>query len=95
MFELPFYAFLMPYIGAEKPFVKAPDAGLLLCDTTCTADDEAADVARANNELDLVDKAGEPSVLFGVSFIKRLVPGWSMRVNVDNQLVGAGLLVEF
>lgn len=95
LFELPLYSFLLPYIGMEKPYVVSPGAGALLCNSASTTCNHTVDAKRAQNELDLVADAQKISPLFGITFYKRLVPGWTMRASVDNRLIGLGLDMEY
>jgi len=95
VFEMPFYSFLMPYLGWQKGFAKSPGAGSLLCTSSCDPTQIRNDQERASLELGLLGEIQKQSVLFGLTYFKRLVPGWTLRFDVDNTFLGAGLIMEF
>jgi hypothetical protein len=84
VFELPFYSFLMPYGGIQQPKASSPGAG------TNTATQEQADA-----ELQAIQDVEGLDILYGATFLKRIVPNWTLRLDVDNKAMTAGLTVEF
>lgn len=83
--EAPFDSYLLPYIGYQLVQATSPDAG---------ADTSKSTTIR-NRELDLVDSAGRQGLIFGVTFLKRFVPAWFMKVDIGSDMVMGGLSLEF
>lgn len=82
-FKAPLYSYLMPYIGFQTTVVSSPNAG----DT----DDED----KNNKEIELIDSLKKNNVAIGATFLKRLVPGWFLKVNLGNDIFNLGVGVEF
>jgi hypothetical protein len=83
-FAAPFYSFVKPYVGYQTIQSDSPEAG-------------EGDITQqqAETELALVDDLKKSSVIFGVTVLKRLVPGWFINVNLGNDIISAGLSLEF
>ena len=80
-YSLPFYSYILPYVGYEINSVSSPNAG----DDPTTVDEERK----------LVEDLGEDIPVFGVTFLKRLVPGWFFAANLGNDQITAGIAIEF
>ncbi len=79
----PLYTFFMPYVGFQTFTVSSPKAG------------------KTNNEitneleLDAVDKLQKTGPVFGVTVLRRLVPGWFVKADIGSDLINAGFAIEF
>ncbi len=89
-FEAPFYSYLMPYVGYQIIQANSPGAGV---------DDGSANPPPTPEELDAevkkLENLRKSSVIFGVTVLKRIVPGWFIRVDLGSDLLNAGLSLEF
>ena len=79
--ELPLYSYAMPYIGYQLNVVSSPDAG--------------ADPSTRSQELAFIESLETRSLIFGVTILRRLVPGWFLKADLGTDLVGVGFSVEF
>lgn len=91
-FNAPFYSYLMPYVGYQIIQADSPGAGVNDGSIPGTADEIAAEL---NNEVQAVDDLKKSSVIFGVTVLKRIVPGWFIRADIGSDLLNAGLTLEF
>jgi len=82
IFQLPIHSFLYAYGGIYNSIATAPGAG------------EGVSDAQAELEIQRVRDVEGLGYLGGVSFYKRLVPGWTFKVDVDLKNIGAGIMVE-
>lgn len=82
---LPFYSFLQPYFGYQIISPYSPGAG--------NRDD--GDTTEANKEIAAVDEYKKNEPIFGVTVLKRLVPGWFVKVDIGTDIVNGGLTLEF
>lgn len=81
--EAPFYSYLQPYVGYRMITADSPGAGKDL-----SGDEQA-------RELQLVEDLKKSGIIFGISFLKRLVPGWFMRADVGTDTMAMGFGLEF
>lgn len=86
-FNAPFYSYIMPYVGYQVINVNSPGAGVDIGDGTSAEDLE--------NETKLVDDLKKSSVIFGVTVLKRIVPGWFIRADLGSDIINGGLTLEF
>lgn len=86
-FQLPFYSYLLPYVGYQVIMPSSKDAGV---DASGETSQEELD-----RELQLVDDLRKNTVIFGVTVLKRIVPGWFIRADLGNDILSAGLTLEF
>ena len=86
-FTAPFYSYIMPYVGYQVVTTDSPGAGVATADQT--------DPTQLQAELDAVDDLKKSTVIFGVTVLKRIVPGWFIRVDIGSDLINAGLSLEF
>lgn len=80
----PYYSYIMPYIGYQ--ILNATSAG-------AGEDDGSGNDFEA--EKALVEDLKKSQVIFGVSILKRLVPGWFVRVELGSDMVNLGFALEF
>lgn len=85
-FNAPFYSYLMPYVGYQVISTDSPGAGVEGDNKT---PEELAE------EINKVDDLKKSSVIFGVTVLKRIVPGWFIRADLGNDIFNAGLTLEF
>jgi hypothetical protein len=74
----------MPYIGFQILDADSPGAGV---DAPSTAD--------AQRELAAVEEAKDRGIVLGVTALKRLVPGWFIRLEAGTDMMALGLALEF
>lgn len=85
-FNAPFYSYIMPYVGYQVINVDSPGAGV---------NDGTKTDAELEAENLLVDDLKKSSVIFGVTVLKRIVPGWFIRADLGSDIINAGLTLEF
>ena len=85
-FGAPFYSYIMPYVGYQIININSPGAGV---------DDGTTLPEDLQQELQLVDDLKKSSIIFGVTVLKRIVPGWFIRVDLGTDILNAGLTLEF
>ena len=86
-FPAPFYSYFQPYVGYQTIIAKSPSAGV--------ADATTTDPTVLANELQLVDDLKKSGPIFGVTLLKRIVPGWFIRADLGTDIVNGGLTIEF
>lgn len=82
-FKGPLYTFFMPYLGFHSYTVSSPDAGKTLNDTT------------NREELEAIDELKKSGPVFGVTVLRRLVPGWFIKADVGSDIINVGFAIEF
>ena len=85
-FNAPFYSYIMPYAGYQIININSPGAGV---------EDGESTPEELDQELRLVDDLKKSSVIFGVTVLKRIVPGWFIRADLGTDILNAGLTLEF
>ena len=55
----------------------------------------ANDPADLSRETQLVENSKSNSVVFGVTILKRLVPGWFVRADIGSDVIAFGVALEF
>lgn len=94
-FKLPLYSYLMPYIGFQMVTTSSPDAGNVEAKDS-TDEDQVADAKDASEEEeDLVNDLSAQNVIVGVTLLRRLVPGWFVKVDLGIDAVNVGVSIEF
>ncbi len=86
-FNAPFYSYIMPYVGYQVIQVDSPGAGV---DDGTGIPQETLD-----NEILAVDDLKKSTVIFGVTVLKRIVPGWFIRADLGSDILNGGLTLEF
>lgn len=89
-FEAPFYSYVMPYVGYQIIQAQSPGAGVYDGVSTPAPTQEELD-----KELNGVNDLKKSSLVFGVTVLKRIVPGWFIRLDLGSDLLNAGLALEF
>ena len=84
----PFYSYIMPYVGYQVISVDYPGAGVQ--DTVNPKTD-----AELQEEIALVKNIKKSTVIFGVTVLKRIVPGWFIRADLGSDIISGGLTLEF
>lgn len=82
-FNAPFYSYVMPYVGFQTYYVSSPQAG------------ENIDLAESELENQTVNNMRVSQVVIGVTYLKRLVPGWFLKADIGNDIIGFGVAIEF
>lgn len=85
--EGPWYSYIFPYGGYQSVTAESDAAG--------TDPNNSKSAASLQNELDLLDSASKSQVIFGVTILKRFVPGWFLRADLGSDIVNFGLAIEF
>jgi hypothetical protein len=85
--EAPFFSYIMPYIGYQILNAESPSAG--------EDDTGLTDPTILNNELELLEETEKSRVVFGATVLKRLVPGWFLKVDLGSDLLSLGFALEF
>jgi hypothetical protein len=86
-FNAPFYSYLQPYVGYQTILAISPSAGV--------PDESNTDQEKLDNEVKLVNDMKKSSIIFGVTILKRIVPGWFIRADLGSDIVNGGLTIEF
>lgn len=84
--KAPFYSFVLPYVGYQSVVPNSPDVGVPYLGST---------IEDLNKELDTFDNMKRNHMIFGVTILKRIVPGWFLRVDLGNDFISSGLSLEF
>lgn len=79
----PLFTIFLPYIGFQILDAESPGAGT---NTTST---------QAQTEFNLVENVKDRGVILGVTALKRLVPGWFIRLEAGTDMLALGLALEF
>lgn len=80
----------MPYVGYQIIQAQSPGAGVYDGVSTPAPTQEELD-----QELNGVNDLKKSSLIFGVTVLKRIVPGWFIRLDMGSDLLNAGLALEF
>ena len=86
-FKIPFYSYLLPYIGFLTTSGVSPQAGLDPSGNSNQTDLE--------DEKKLVDALVRNDVIFGITLVRHLAPGWYARLDVGNDIISGGFRLEF
>jgi hypothetical protein len=81
-FKGPLYTFFMPYIGFRSQTIDT-DAG--------TTGNPVTD----QQELQIVSELQKVGPVFGVTFLRRLVPGWFLKADLGTDILNVGAAIEF
>ncbi|GEM_PF-436181 len=86
----PLYSYIQPYVGFQMISASSPQAGV--DDPT---DDITPSQAELDNEILLVENLKKRQIIFGVTVLKRLVPGWFIRADLGSDIMNVGFSLEF
>jgi hypothetical protein len=81
--KAPLYSFVMPYVGFETTSYSSPDAGNI--------DDKGI----AAKELEVVEQLEYQRIIFGITILRRLVPGWFAKIDAGTDGLAGGFAIEF
>lgn len=87
VFPAPMFSYFKPYVGYQVLSASSPQAGEDP-DGTRSSDDLNAELAR-------LDELKKNDLIFGVTFLKRLVPGWFFRADLGTDMIAGGFALEF
>lgn len=85
-FSAPFFSYIQPYLGYQIIGASSPGAGEL--------DPDNPDID-LDAELQTLENLKKNTVVFGITVLKRLVPGWFIRADLGSDIIGAGFGLEF
>ncbi len=84
----PLYSYFLPYVGYQMIMADSPYAGVV--DSSLNQPQSYYD-----EEVQRVDGLKKSTFIFGVTFLKRVVPGWFVRADVGMDLLSVGASLEF
>lgn len=84
--KAPFYSYVLPYVGYQSKSASSPDAG---------NSQGASSSANLEREVELVNQLKENKMIFGATFLKRVVPGWFFRADIGTDIISGGFALEF
>lgn len=87
-FAAPFYSYIQPYVGYQTLLASSAGAGVDDGSGTLTP-------VQLATEKQLVQDLKKSSVIFGVTILKRIVPGWFVRADFGTDIINGGLTIEF
>lgn len=87
-FSAPFYSYIQPYVGYQTILANSPSAGVDPGDGSRTQ-------AQLDQEIQMVDELKKSNIIFGVTILKRIVPGWFIRADLGSDIINGGLTLEF
>lgn len=79
----PAYTFFMPYIGFQNVSVSSPDAG------------KGPSASQNEEEIAVIEELKKSGPAFGITALRRLVPGWFIKADVGTDVVNLGFSIEF
>jgi hypothetical protein len=82
-FKGPAYTFFMPYLGFQNYTISSPDAG------------KGLSASLNQEELDVINQLKKSGPVFGVTFLRRLVPGWFIKADIGSDIMNVGFSIEF
>jgi hypothetical protein len=82
-FQAPLYSYIKPYIGFQVHSVDSKQAG------------KSEDAALNDAENDQIAKMQKAEIVFGVTVLRRLVPGWFLQADIGTDVLSLGFGIEF
>jgi hypothetical protein len=79
----PLYTFFLPYLGFQSYTVSSPEAG------------KGTSPSQNAEELAVIEDLKKSGPVFGVTVLRRLVPGWFIKADVGSDIVNLGFTIEF
>lgn len=79
----PLYTFFMPYIGFHSYSVSSPDAG------------KTNNSVTNEEQLVAIDNLKKSGPVFGITAMRRLVPGWFIKADLGSDILNVGFAIEF
>jgi hypothetical protein len=87
-FSGPVYSYFMPYVGYQMVRASSPGAGN-------AGGDSGLSPTQLQEEIDNVRALEKDRFIFGITGLKRLVPGWFLRADLGLDIIGVGFGLEF
>lgn len=87
-FNAPMYSYFQPYFGYQTMLASSPSAGIDPGDNSRTS-------LELSQEILLVNNLKKSDIIFGLTILKRIVPGWFIRVDLGSDIMNGGLSIEF
>lgn len=84
----PFDSYALPYIGYQIIGADSPGAGEQDESNSRTQEE-------LQQEIDDLESLKKSGLIFGVTFLKRLVPGWFIRADLGADVIAGGFSLEF
>jgi hypothetical protein len=81
--EAPYLFYIQPYLGYKYSQISAPGSN------------DSMTAAQKDQEKKNIKDAEKKGFIFGISVLKRLVPGWFFKADLGTDLLSAGLGFEF
>ncbi len=81
----PLHSFIQPYVGYQNLNATSPGAGASVEGTNIDP----------TREVERVELLKTNSLVFGLTFLKRLVPGWFARADMGTDTISMGFALEF
>ena len=82
-FQAPLYSYFMPYIGYQIMSVSSPEAA------------KSGNVTVDAEEETFIQGLGKSKLVVGVTILRRLVPGWFIKLDIGSEVTGVGFGIEF
>jgi hypothetical protein len=79
----PLYTFFMPYLGYQSYTVSSPEAG------------KGNSATQNVEELEVIEGLKKSGPVFGVTVLRRLVPGWFVKADLGSDIINVGFTIEF
>lgn len=79
----PAYTFFMPYLGFQSYTISSPDAG------------KGTSASQNEEELAVINDLKKSGPVFGVTILRRLVPGWFIKADLGSDILNVGFAIEF
>jgi hypothetical protein len=79
----PAYSFFMPYLGFQSYSISSPDAG------------KGTSASQNQEELDAIAALKKSGPVFGITVLRRLVPGWFIKADIGSDILNVGFSIEF
>lgn len=83
--DAPFNSVIMPYFGYQSVSADSPGAG----ESDSNSDTEN------KQEIVAVDSLKKSRPIFGVTGMRRIVPGWFVKLTLGTDIINGGLALEF
>ncbi|MBT4792617.1 MAG: hypothetical protein HON90_13675 [Halobacteriovoraceae bacterium] len=89
-FKAPLYSYVLPYIGVKTASVSTVNG---------TGEDRSGGTIpgqlAADQEKKTVTELSQTKIIMGVTLLRRLVPGWFLKVDLGTNIIGMGFGIEF
>jgi hypothetical protein len=83
-FSAPMFSYIQPYIGYQMVSASGD-----------LDEDNASSQTEIDEDAELQDRLKANTLVFGVTLLKRLVPGWFVRADLGTDILNVGFSLEF